>query len=137
MQTFVGLAALNAASSVAQAGAAARQLTWNENLLVADDGGHIGWWHPGLLPLRPKRWDERLPLPGTGEAEWRGLLPVKARPKVIDPPQGYLGNWNNLPSVGWTNGDAPAQETNEGDLHRGAFLQRRCARSGADRRSRA
>ena len=111
-------------SSVAQADAAAAKLTWNENLLVADDGGHIGWWHPGLLPLRPKRWDERLPLPGTGEAEWRGLLAVKARPKVIDPPQGYLGNWNNLPSAGWTNGDAPAQETNEGDLHRGAFLQR-------------
>ena len=42
---------------------------------------------------------------------------------MIDPPQGYLGNWNNLPSAGWTHGDAAAQETNEGDLHRGAFLQ--------------
>jgi len=124
MQTFVGLAAVNGASSVRAADAAAAKLTWNENLLVADDGGHIGWWHPGLLPLRPKRWDERLPLPGTGEAEWRGLLPVRARPKVIDPPQGSIGNWNNLPSVGWTHGDASAQETNEGDLHRGAYLQR-------------
>jgi penicillin G amidase len=123
LQTFVGLSALNDAGSVREADAAAAKLTWNENLLVADDGGHIGWWHPGLLPLRPKRWDERLPLPGTGEAEWRGLLRVKARPKVIDPPQGYIGNWNNLPSVGWTQGDAPAQETNEGNLHRGAFLQ--------------
>src|SRR5829696_6550131 len=122
--TFVGLSQLNDADSVSQADAAAARLTWNENLLVADDAGHIGWWHPGLLPLRPKRWDERLPLPGTGEAEWRGLLPVKARPKAIDPPQGYLGNWNNLPSVGWTHGDAAAQETNEGDLHRGGFLQR-------------
>ncbi len=124
LQTFIGLSALNDAASVAQADSAAAKLTWNENLLVADDGGHIGWWHPGLLQLRPKRWDERLPLPGTGEAEWRGLLPVNARPKVIDPPQGYLGNWNNLPSVGWTHGDAAAQETNEGDLHRGAYLQR-------------
>ena len=123
METFIGLSALNDASTVQQAGSAAAKLTWNENLLVADDGGHIGWWHPGLLPLRPKRWDERLPFPGTGEAEWRGLLSVKARPKVIDPPQGYLGNWNNLPSAGWTNGDASAQETNEGNLHRGAFLQ--------------
>jgi len=123
LKTFIGLAALNDATSVRGAGSAAAKLTWNENLLVADDGGHIGWWHPGLLPLRPKRWDERLPFPGTGEAEWRGLLPVKARPKVIDPPADYLGNWNNLPSAGWTQGDAPAQETNEGDLHRGAFLQ--------------
>ena len=124
MKTFIGLAALNDAGSVAKVGAAAAKLTWNENLLVADDGGHIGWWHPGNLPLRPRRWDERLPMPGTGEAEWRGLLPVKARPKVIDPPQGYIGNWNNLPSVGWTHGDAAAQETNEGDLHRGAYLQK-------------
>ena len=132
METFIGLSALNDATTVQQAGSAAAKLTWNENLLVADDGGHIGWWHPGLLPLRPKRWDERLPLPGTGEAEWRGLLAVKARPKVIDPQAGYLGNWNNLPSAGWTNGDASAQETNEGNLHRGAFLQQ-ALREGTDR----
>ena len=123
LQTFIGLAALNDATSVRQADAAAAKLTWNENLLVADDGGHIGWWHPGLLPLRPERWDERLPLPGTGEAEWRGLLSVRQRPKVIDPQANYLGNWNNLPSAGWTNGDATEQQPNEGDLHRGAFLQ--------------
>ncbi len=124
LDTLQGLAQLNAASSVAQANAAAKKLTWNENLLAADDAGHIGWWHPGRLPLRPKRWDERLPLPGTGQAEWRGVLPFKALPKAIDPPQGWLANWNNLPSAGWTNGDAAAQETNEGDLHRGGFLQR-------------
>ena len=51
---------------------------------------------------------------------------------MIDPPQGYLGNWNNLPSVGWTNGDASAQETNEGNLHRGAFLQQ-ALRESTDR----
>jgi penicillin G amidase len=132
MQTFVGLSALNDAGSVAQVDKAAAKLTWNENLLAADDAGHIGWWHPGLLPLRPKRWDERLPVPGTGEAEWRGLLSVKQRPKVIDPPSGSIGNWNNAPSVGWTNGDASAQETNEGDLHRGAFLQQ-ALRENTDR----
>ena len=51
---------------------------------------------------------------------------------MIDPPQGYLGNWNNLPSIDWTHGDAAAQETNEGDLHRGAFLQQ-ALRENADR----
>ena len=54
MDTLQGLAALNGAASVAQANTAAKKLTWNENLLVADDGGHIGWWHPGRLPLRPE-----------------------------------------------------------------------------------
>jgi penicillin G amidase len=124
MDTLQGLAALNDAASVSQANSAAKKLTWNENLLVADDGGHIGWWHPGRLPLRPKRWDERLPLPGTGQAEWRGVLPFKALPKAIDPKQGWLANWNNKPSAGWTNGDNAAQEGTVGELHRGAYLQR-------------
>jgi hypothetical protein len=52
-------------------------------------------------------------------------------PKVIDPPQGYIANWNNLPSAGWTNGDAPAAERNAGPLHRGAYLMRVVARAAA------
>jgi hypothetical protein len=122
MQTLVGLAQLNGATSVAGAVPAVKKLTWDENLLVADDGGHIGWWHPGNLPLRPRRWDERLPLPGTGTAEWRGLLPFSKHPQAIDPAQGWLANWNNRPSVAWTNGDAPAPETNVGDLNRATYL---------------
>jgi penicillin amidase len=122
MQTLVGLTELDDATSVAGAVPAVKKLTWNENLLVADDGGHIGWWHPGNLPLRPKRWDERLPLPGTGQAEWRGLLPFSKHPQAIDPAQGWLANWNNRPSVAWTNGDAPAPETDVGDLNRDTYL---------------
>ncbi len=52
------------------------------------------------------------------------MLPFKALPKVIDPAQGYISNWNNSPSAGWTNGDAGAPEENVGDLNRGAFLDR-------------
>jgi penicillin amidase len=126
-----GLSALNAAGSVAEAGRAARLLTWNENLLVADDAGHIGWWHPGRLPLRPRRWDERLPYPGTGQAEWRGFLSWRAHPQVVDPPQGFIANWNNMPSAAWTNGDSPDPERNAGPLHRGAYLQGVVARVAA------
>ena len=122
LRTLRGLALLNEAGSVAAAESAVAKLTWNENTLVADDAGHIGWWHPGRLPRRAKRWDERLPLPGTGQAEWRGMLPFKALPKVIDPTQGWIANWNNMPSSGWTNGDAPAPERNVGPLNRGAYL---------------
>jgi acyl-homoserine lactone acylase PvdQ len=131
IDTLRGLVALNAAGSVAGAGRAARRLTWNENLLVADDGGHIGWWHPGRLPLRPRRWDERLPYPGTGKAEWRGFLPFRAQPKVVDPAQGFIANWNNLPSVAWTNGDASDPERNSGPLHRGAYLMDVAQRAAA------
>ena len=86
--------------------------------------GHIGYWHPGLHPLRNVRWDERLPLPGDGSAEWRGLLPRTRDPHVIDPPgRKWLVNWNNVPAKGWTSGDAPARERLNGPYHRIAMMQ--------------
>ena len=131
MDTLVGLAELNEADSVQQAGRALNKVSWNENTMVADDRGNIGWWHPGRLPIRPKRWDERLPLPGTGQAEWRGFLKPRQRPHVINPKRGWLANWNNMPSVGWTVGDAPATERTIGPLHRGAYLDRLVAQAAA------
>jgi hypothetical protein len=68
-------------------------------------------------------FDERLPYPGTGEAEWRGLLDRRQTPHVINPEQGWLANWNNVPSEGWTAGDAPASERNSGRFHRNSWLR--------------
>jgi acyl-homoserine lactone acylase PvdQ len=127
--TLTGLAAINRARSVREVNRATAKLTWNENLVAADDRGHIGYWHPGLLPLKPKRWDERLPYPGTGKAEWRGFLPVRRRPHVIDPRQGFVFSWNNSASVGWTDGDAEAREKLTGPFHRAAFLRRITSRA--------
>jgi acyl-homoserine lactone acylase PvdQ len=120
--TIVGLAQLNEAGSVRDAAKAIAKVSWNENTMVADDQGNIGWFHPGRLPNKPKRWDERLPFPGTGNAEWRGVLKVSQRPHVINPQQGWLANWNNAPSVGWTIGDAPDTDRNSGRLHRAGYL---------------
>ena len=86
--TIVGLDKVNRASSIEDVDAAADELTWNENLMAADDRGNIGYWNPGPLPVRSKRFDERLPFPGTGIAEWKGLLPPDKRPQVINPTQG-------------------------------------------------
>jgi len=124
LETLVGLSALNDAKDVRAAGRALLQVTWNENVIAADDRGGIGYWHPGLHPLRPKGFDERLPYPGTGAAEWRGLLPRRKTPHVINPRQGYLMQWNNVPSLGWTAGDGPARERLAGQFHRAGFLQR-------------
>jgi penicillin amidase len=124
LETIVGLSALNDAKNVNGVDRAMRKVTWNENVIAADSRGNIGYWHPGLHPLRPLKYDERLPYPGTGEAEWRGLLNRKRTPHVINPKQGYLFNWNNMPSVGWTNGDAPARERTSGKYHRSAWLRR-------------
>ena len=71
---MAGLADLDRATSIQDVARAAGKVTWNENIMAADDKGNIGWWHPGLLPLRPRGYDERLPYPGTGQAEWRGFL---------------------------------------------------------------
>jgi penicillin G amidase len=132
MDTLVGLAELNEADTVQQAGRALNKVSWNENTMLADDEGNIAWYHPGRLPIRPKRWDERLPYPGTGTAEWRGFLKPSQRPHVINPDQGWLANWNNMPSKGWTVGDAPATERTSGRLHRGAFLSRLVADAAAN-----
>jgi penicillin amidase len=72
--------------------------------------------------LRPRNWDERLPFPGTGEAEWRGLLSRRQIPAVIDPKQGWLANWNNLPSAGWTAGDGTARKRMDGNAFRVTLL---------------
>ena len=64
------------------------KVTWNENVMAADDKGNIGYWHPGLIQLKPRGWDERLPYPGTGEAEWRGFLAPDQRPQVVNPQAG-------------------------------------------------
>jgi penicillin amidase len=124
LETIVGLSALNDARSVRDVDRAMRTVTWNENVIAADSRGNIGYWHPGLHPLRPRGWDERLPYPGTGEAEWRGLLRRRRTPHAINPRQGYLFNWNNMPSVGWTNGDGESRERMTGALHRSGWLRR-------------
>jgi penicillin amidase len=122
LESLQGIADLNAARDINDVNRAMLEVTWNENVIAADSKGNIGYWHPGLHPLRPLRWDERLPYPGTGEAEWRGLLPRSRDPHVINPAQGWLANWNNFPSSGWTSGDGPAKERLAGPFHRAAYL---------------
>jgi penicillin amidase len=127
IDTLAGLAAIDTAIDIKQVNKAASTLTWNENLMAADDHGNIGYWHPGLLPIRPQNWDERLPFPGNGPAEWKGFLSLTARPHVIDPLQHWLTNWNTLPSQGWTTGNDPASERVAGPWFRGAYLDRLAA----------
>ena len=130
VETLEGLADVSErAVTVFDVDRAMDKVSWNENLMAADDRGNIGYWHPGLHPIRPRGWDERLPYPGTGEAEWGGFLPPDSRPQVINPKQGYLFNWNNVPSKGWTSGDVPARERMSGPFHRAAWLGRATKRA--------
>jgi penicillin G amidase len=140
LETLQGIADLNAAHDIRDVDRAMREVTWNENVIAADSAGNIGYWHPGLFQLRPRGWDERLPYPGTGDAEWRGLLARSKTPHVVNPKQGWLANWNNMPSAGWTNGDGESTERVTGQYHRAGFffrLVRRVARHPTFEQARA
>ena len=90
--------------SVAQFEAAARLIITSHNFLYADSAGNIAYWQTGQVPVRPTGYDPRLPLPGTGEAEWPGdIVPM---PVSVNPPQGWLANWNNKPAVWYQNSDS-------------------------------
>ncbi|HEX8204683.1 MAG TPA: penicillin acylase family protein [Solirubrobacteraceae bacterium] len=123
VESVGGIDTLNRARNLGDVDRAMRQMTWTENVMAADSDGNIGFWHPGNYPLRPRGFDERLPYPGDGRAEWRGLLPRDAMPRVVNPKRrNWLVNWNNVPSADFTNGDAQAREILNGPFHRVRLL---------------
>jgi penicillin amidase len=75
------------------------------NLHYADAAGNIAYFHRGIRPLRPLHTDPRLPLDGRGTMEWRGRLPSRRMPDVVNPPEGFITNWNNKPVAGWSAGE--------------------------------
>jgi len=78
----------------------------SHNFFAATRSGDIGYWHCARPPQRHPGYDPRLPLPGSGEAEWQGHLPFDQMPQVVNPKRGYLINWNNKPAPWWPNFDS-------------------------------
>ena len=70
------------------------------NAGYADDRD-IAMFSAGRLPVRDRRVDPRLPTKGTGRYEWKGWLAASKHPQQIDPPSGYIVNWNNRPAPRW------------------------------------
>ena len=99
--------------------AAASKFTMSFNVLYADHKD-VGYFHIGYYPKRPKGVHPALPTWGTGKWEWRGRIPFKLHPQVINPKQGWVANWNNKPAVGWDNYDG----IKWGPINRVALLQR-------------
>ena len=65
-----------------------------QNLVYADVEGHIGYTATGSIPIRP-RSDGLLPVSGTGEDDWTGMIPLDELPRVLDPARGFLVTANN------------------------------------------
>ena len=107
LESIVGLAMLNsnATATVDDFFAAMERMTMSFNSVFVNDA-HIAYIHAGLYPLRAPGHDPALPTWGTGEWEWEGTFPVAQLPRMSDPDQGWLVNWNNRPSDGWLGGDS-------------------------------
>ena len=72
-----------------------------ENMVWADRDGNIGYQAVGAAPIRPN-WSGLVPVPGDGRYEWKGLLPIKELPHVLNPDKGYWNTSNNyLIPRGW------------------------------------
>ena len=65
-----------------------------ENMIWADRDGNIGWQAVGIAPIR-RNWSGVVPVPGDGRYEWDGYLPIKSKPHVYNPPEGYFATANN------------------------------------------
>ena len=78
---------------------------------------------PGPAPAAPGRLRRAPPLPRHRRGRVaRAARPRRQTPRVINPKQGFLFNWNNVPSEGWTAGDSEASERNSGRFHRATWL---------------
>jgi len=65
-----------------------------ENMVWAGRDGTIGWQAVGIAPIR-RNFSGLVPVPGDGRYEWDGYLPIKAKPHVVNPEQGWFATANN------------------------------------------
>jgi penicillin G amidase len=70
--------------------------TWDwptQNVVYADDQGHIAYHAVGKIPLRPAGLMD-VPI-GDNAHEWQGYIPFDALPSAVDPPSGFLATANS------------------------------------------
>ncbi len=69
--------------------------TPTQNIVYADTAGDIGFFSPGLVPLR-KSGDGLAPVDGaSGAYDWVGTVPFEELPQLHNPNSGFAFNANN------------------------------------------
>jgi penicillin amidase len=69
--------------------------TPTQNLVYADVAGNIGFFNPGLVPVR-KSGDGLVPVDGaSGASDWTGPIPFDQLPQLFNPAIGFAFNANN------------------------------------------
>jgi penicillin G amidase len=102
--SYMRLLDANRVSSVEDFREPIRSVASSLNFTVADVEGNIGHFLSGRLPRRHPSHDYRLPILGTGEYDWQGMDIATDKVMCINPPEGWVGNFNNKPTVsvpGW------------------------------------
>jgi penicillin G amidase len=85
---------MNTASNWPEFSAALEQWCWpTQNLVYADDQGHIAYRAIGRVPIRPAGLVD-VPIGDTSH-EWQGSIPFDAMPNSFDPPSGFLATANS------------------------------------------
>ena len=107
-ETTIAFLGLNTAKSMQEIPPLAAKIASSHNIFVATRDGDIGFWHGGFFPVYPASVDPRLPLGGTGEDDWKGIVPFAEIPQTVNPTSGLIFNWNNKPGPGWKNYSVPA-----------------------------
>ena len=90
-RTMDAVFALNLARDFAELRSAARLFEVpSQNIVYADNAGHIGYQSPGKIPIR-RKGDGRWPVPGwTSDYGWERYVPFDELPSVLDPEEGYV-----------------------------------------------
>jgi acyl-homoserine lactone acylase PvdQ len=69
-----------------------------QNVMVATVDGDIFYLRNGRVPIRPKGFNWRRPVPGnTSASEWLGIHPLQDLVQCLNPWQGYMQNCNVSP----------------------------------------
>ena len=85
--------AINTASNWTEFSAALQQWNWpTQNLVYADDAGHVAYHAIGKVPMRPAGL-AAVPI-HDGQREWAGYIPFDQLPNSLDPPSGFLATAN-------------------------------------------
>ena len=85
---------LDTAANWSEFSAALETWSWPaQNVVYADDQGHIAYHAVGKIPLRPAGL-MALPIADTAH-EWQGYIPFDSMPNAFDPPSGFLATANS------------------------------------------
>jgi len=89
------LYAMNSAQNWTEFSAALGNWCWpTQNVVYADDQGHIAYHAVGRVPLRPGGLQGKPVAAGDAGHEWNGYIPFDGMPNAFDPPSGFLATAN-------------------------------------------